>query len=43
VVTGLIAEKKKRGTAVVAVVHDEAVRDRIADAVVDLTQFAPVA
>jgi alpha-D-ribose 1-methylphosphonate 5-triphosphate synthase subunit PhnL len=43
VVTGLIAEKKKRGTAVVAVVHDEAVRDRIADSVVDLTQFAPVA
>jgi alpha-D-ribose 1-methylphosphonate 5-triphosphate synthase subunit PhnL len=40
VVTSLIAEKKKRGTAVVAVVHDETVRERIADSVVDLTQFA---
>jgi alpha-D-ribose 1-methylphosphonate 5-triphosphate synthase subunit PhnL len=43
VVMSLIAEKKKRGTAVVAVVHDEIVRERIADSVVDLTQFAAAA
>jgi alpha-D-ribose 1-methylphosphonate 5-triphosphate synthase subunit PhnL len=43
VVTSLIAEKKKRGTAVVAVVHDETVRERIADSVVDLTQFVAAA
>jgi alpha-D-ribose 1-methylphosphonate 5-triphosphate synthase subunit PhnL len=43
VVTSLIAEKKKRGTAVVAVVHDETVRERIADTIVDLTQFAAAA
>ena len=43
VVTELIAEKKQRGTAVVAVVHDDAVRQRIADTVVDLSQFATAA
>jgi len=43
VVTGLIAEKKKRGTAIVAVVHDETIRGRIADSVVDLAQFATAA
>jgi alpha-D-ribose 1-methylphosphonate 5-triphosphate synthase subunit PhnL len=43
VVTNLIAEKKKQGTAIVAVVHDESVRDRIADSIVDLTQFAAAA
>jgi alpha-D-ribose 1-methylphosphonate 5-triphosphate synthase subunit PhnL len=43
VVTELIAEKKKQGTAIVAVVHDENVRDRIADEVVDLTRFAVAA
>jgi alpha-D-ribose 1-methylphosphonate 5-triphosphate synthase subunit PhnL len=43
VVTGLIAEKKKRGTAIVAIVHDAQVRDRIADVVVDVTQFAAAA
>jgi alpha-D-ribose 1-methylphosphonate 5-triphosphate synthase subunit PhnL len=42
-VTDLIAEKKKRGTAVVAVVHDESVRERIADQVVDLKRFAAAA
>jgi alpha-D-ribose 1-methylphosphonate 5-triphosphate synthase subunit PhnL len=40
VVTELITEKKKRGTAIVAVVHDEGVRDRIADCVVDMTRFS---
>jgi alpha-D-ribose 1-methylphosphonate 5-triphosphate synthase subunit PhnL len=43
VVTGLIAEKKRQGKAIVAVVHDDAVRDRIADSVIDLTQFAAAA
>jgi alpha-D-ribose 1-methylphosphonate 5-triphosphate synthase subunit PhnL len=43
VVTGLIAEKKKRGTAIVAIVHDAHVRDRIADVVIDVTQFAAAA
>jgi alpha-D-ribose 1-methylphosphonate 5-triphosphate synthase subunit PhnL len=36
----LIAEKKRRGTAIVAIVHDEDVRDAIADHVVDVTSFA---
>jgi len=43
IVTSLIVEKKKRGTAIVAVVHDASVRDRIADSVVDLTNFAAAA
>lgn len=38
-VVELIGEKKRRGTAVVAVVHDDDVRTRIADRVVDVTQF----
>jgi alpha-D-ribose 1-methylphosphonate 5-triphosphate synthase subunit PhnL len=42
-VTGLIAEKKKRGSAIVAIVHDAHVRDRIADVVIDVTQFAAAA
>jgi alpha-D-ribose 1-methylphosphonate 5-triphosphate synthase subunit PhnL len=43
IVTSLIVEKKKQGTAIVAVVHDQSVRDRIADSVVDLTNFAAAA
>jgi alpha-D-ribose 1-methylphosphonate 5-triphosphate synthase subunit PhnL len=43
VVTGLIAEKKRRGSAIVAIVHDAHVRDRIADVVIDVTQFAAAA
>jgi alpha-D-ribose 1-methylphosphonate 5-triphosphate synthase subunit PhnL len=42
-VVDLIAEKKRRGTAIVAVVHDADVRDAIADQVLDVTQFAAVA
>ncbi|NVO16220.1 MAG: phosphonate C-P lyase system protein PhnL [Rhodoplanes sp.] len=38
-VVELIGEKKRRGTAVVAVVHDDDVRTRIADRIVDVTQF----
>ena len=42
-VAGLIAEKKNRGTAIVAVIHDETIRGRIADCVIDMTQFAAAA
>jgi alpha-D-ribose 1-methylphosphonate 5-triphosphate synthase subunit PhnL len=40
-VVELIGEKKRQGTAVVAVVHDDDVRERIADRVVDVTAFIP--
>jgi alpha-D-ribose 1-methylphosphonate 5-triphosphate synthase subunit PhnL len=43
VVQKLIADKKQRGTAIVAVVHDENVRDAIADRLVEVTQFAAAA
>ena len=43
VVVELIAEKKRRGTAIVAIVHDPDVRDAIADCVVDVTHFAEAA
>ena len=39
----LIAEKKRRGAAIVAIVHDDEVRSAIADVVVDVTQFSPAA
>jgi alpha-D-ribose 1-methylphosphonate 5-triphosphate synthase subunit PhnL len=39
----LIAEKKRRGAAIVAVVHDENVREAIADRIVEVTQFAAAA
>jgi len=37
----LIAEKKRRGAAIVAIVHDDEVRSAIADSVVDVTRFSP--
>jgi len=40
VVQDLISEKKRRGTAIVAVVHDAHIRDSIADRIVEVTQFA---
>jgi alpha-D-ribose 1-methylphosphonate 5-triphosphate synthase subunit PhnL len=43
VVQDLIQEKKRRGTAIVAVVHDEHVRDAIADRIVEVAQFAAAA
>lgn len=43
VVTDLINERKRRGTAIVAVVHDADVRDGIADRIVDVTAFAAAA
>jgi alpha-D-ribose 1-methylphosphonate 5-triphosphate synthase subunit PhnL len=36
VVVALVAEKKRRGAAVVAVVHDDEVRDAIADTIIDI-------
>jgi alpha-D-ribose 1-methylphosphonate 5-triphosphate synthase subunit PhnL len=43
VVMELIAERKRSGTAVLAIVHDPGVRDRIADTVIDITCFAAAA
>jgi alpha-D-ribose 1-methylphosphonate 5-triphosphate synthase subunit PhnL len=43
VVSELIAEKKRRGVAIVAIVHDEEVRDAVADRLVDIAQFAAAA
>jgi alpha-D-ribose 1-methylphosphonate 5-triphosphate synthase subunit PhnL len=43
VVQDLIQEKKRRGTAIVAVVHDEHVRNAIADRIVEVAQFAAAA
>jgi alpha-D-ribose 1-methylphosphonate 5-triphosphate synthase subunit PhnL len=40
VVVDLIAEKKRRGTAIVAVAHDDDVRAAIADRVIDVARFA---
>lgn len=40
VVVDLIAEKKRAGIAMVAIVHDDAIRESIADRVVDVTSFA---
>src|SRR6266511_297940 len=43
VVVGLVAEKKRRGAAVVAIVHDEDVRAAIADTVIDVNRFTAAA
>jgi len=43
VVVNLISEKKNNGTAIVAIAHDEEVRDAIADQIVDIRQFAAAA
>jgi len=40
VVIDLIAEKKRRGVAVVAIVHDQDARNAIADRIVDIASFA---
>ena len=42
-VIDLIAERKRRGTSIVAIVHDPDIRDRIADTVIDVTRFAAAA
>jgi alpha-D-ribose 1-methylphosphonate 5-triphosphate synthase subunit PhnL len=43
VVVNLINEKKRSGVAMVAIVHDDEIRGRIADRVVDVTAFAAAA
>jgi len=43
VVVDLVAEKKRSGTAVVAIVHDQDVRTAIADTVVEVARFTPTA
>ncbi len=43
VVVDLIEEKKRRDVAMIAIVHDDDVRERIADRFVDITKFAAVA
>ena len=43
VVVDLIDEKKRGGTAIVAIVHDDDVREKIADTQLDVTTFAAAA
>jgi alpha-D-ribose 1-methylphosphonate 5-triphosphate synthase subunit PhnL len=40
VVVDLVREKKRRGTAIVAIAHDDDVRSAIADTVIDVACFA---
>jgi alpha-D-ribose 1-methylphosphonate 5-triphosphate synthase subunit PhnL len=41
VVVDLIHEKKQKGVAIVGIFHDEDVRERVADRIVDVTRFSP--
>jgi alpha-D-ribose 1-methylphosphonate 5-triphosphate synthase subunit PhnL len=41
VVVGMIAEKKRGGTAMLGIFHDDDVRNEVADRIIDVTQFAP--
>ncbi len=43
VVVDIVKERKARGAAIVAIVHDDSVREAIADASVDVAQFAMAA
>jgi alpha-D-ribose 1-methylphosphonate 5-triphosphate synthase subunit PhnL len=43
VVIDIVRERKRQGTAIVAIVHDDEVRAAIADTAVDVTQFANAA
>lgn len=43
VVVDIIRERKAQGAAIVAIVHDDAVREDIADVAVDVTHFATAA
>jgi alpha-D-ribose 1-methylphosphonate 5-triphosphate synthase subunit PhnL len=40
VVVDLVQERKRQGTAIVAIMHDDDVRQAVSDANVDVTQFA---
>ncbi|TWG91286.1 alpha-D-ribose 1-methylphosphonate 5-triphosphate synthase subunit PhnL [Mesorhizobium sp. J18] len=41
VVIEMIDEKKKAGTALLGIFHDQEVREAVADRIIDVTQFAP--
>ncbi|MDQ0394679.1 phosphonate C-P lyase system protein PhnL [Labrys monachus] len=41
VVVDLVQEKKQKGVAIVGIFHDEDVRGRVADRIVDVTRFSP--
>ena len=43
VVVELVEEKKRKGVAMVAIVHDDEIRHQIADRIVDVTAFAAAA
>jgi alpha-D-ribose 1-methylphosphonate 5-triphosphate synthase subunit PhnL len=43
VVVDIVRERKRHGVTMVAIVHDEAVRDAIADTCLDVTRFATAA
>jgi len=43
VVVDIVGERKRQGVTIVAVVHDESVRDAIADTQIDVTRFATAA
>src|SRR6201991_2254495 len=43
VVVELVEQKKKQGVAMVAIVHDDEIREEIADRIVDVTSFAAAA
>jgi len=43
IVVDLIGQKKKSGTGIVAIVHDDDVRNAIADTIVDVTTFSKAA
>jgi alpha-D-ribose 1-methylphosphonate 5-triphosphate synthase subunit PhnL len=43
IVVDLVAEKKMRGVAMVAIVHDDEVRNLIADRIIDVASFAAAA
>lgn len=40
-VVGLIEERKRAGVAILGIFHDQDIRDRVADRVIDVTAFAP--
>jgi len=42
-VVDIVRERKRQGAAIVAIVHDDDVREAIADVAVDVTQFATAA
>jgi alpha-D-ribose 1-methylphosphonate 5-triphosphate synthase subunit PhnL len=42
-VVTLIGQRKRAGAAILGIFHDEDVRDRVADRIIDVTKFAPVA